>query len=104
MDRIGVRERRKSCAARPKKEGRHAVSKIRRAVSMKTAVENSKRCNIAAMRKRLKTVCQRRGIDEMNSFRFHPVKDSCMSGSSPYMRGILHTWMDKAPVQSYKQY
>ena len=45
-----MRERRKSCAARPKKEGRHAVSKIRRAVSMKIAVENTKKCNIATMR------------------------------------------------------
>ena len=84
LDRIGVRERGKSSAARPKKEGRHAVSKIRRAVSMKIAVENSERCNVAAMRKRLKTVSQRRGIDETKSFRFHPVKDSCMSGS-PHM-------------------
>ena len=30
--------------------GRHVVSKIRRAVSKKTAVENSKRSNIAVMR------------------------------------------------------
>lgn len=41
VDRIGVRERRKSCAARPWEEGRHAVSKIRRAVGMKIAVEDS---------------------------------------------------------------
>ena len=41
VDRIGVRERRQSCAARPPEEGRHAVSKIRRAVSMKVTVEDS---------------------------------------------------------------
>ena len=69
VDRIGVRGRRKSCAARPREKGRrHAVSKIRRAVSMKIAVEDSKRGNIAAERKRLKTVSQRRGIDETKSF------------------------------------
>ena len=50
-----MRGRGKSCAARPREQGRHAVSKIRRAVSMKLAVKKSKRGNIAAMRKRLKT-------------------------------------------------
>ena len=68
VDRIGVRERRKSCAARPRKEGRHAVSKIRRAVSMKIAVEYSKSRNISAMRQWLKTVSQRRGADETKNF------------------------------------
>ncbi len=34
-----LRERRQSCAARPREEGRHAVTKIRRAVSMKIKVE-----------------------------------------------------------------
>ena len=48
--------------------GRHAVSKIRRAVSMKIAVKESKRDNIAATRKRLKTVSQRRGVDKTKSF------------------------------------
>ena len=56
MDRIGLRERRTSCAARLREEGRHAVNKIRRTVSMKIMVEDSKRGNIAAMRERLKTV------------------------------------------------
>ena len=64
MDRIKVRGRGKSCAARPQEQGRHAVSKIRRAVSMKIAVKKSKRGNIATMRKRLKTVSQRRGVDK----------------------------------------
>ena len=56
MDRIRVRGRGKSCAARPREQGRHAVSKIRGAVSMKKAVKESKRGSIAVMRKRLKTV------------------------------------------------
>ena len=68
VDRIEVRGRRKSCAARPREEGRHAVSKIKRAVSMKIAVEDSERGNIAAERKRLETVSQRRGVDETKSF------------------------------------
>ncbi len=77
----------------------HAVSKIRRAVSIKITVENSKEMKHCGDEKEIED-SQRRGFDETNSFRFHPVKDSCMSGSPPYMRGILHTWTDKAPVQS----
>ena len=61
MDRIGVRGRGKSCAARPWEQGRHAVS-------MKIAVKDSKRGNIAVMRKRLKTISQRSGVDETKSF------------------------------------
>ena len=45
-----MRGRGKSCAARPQEQGRHAVSKIRTAVSMKIAIRDSKRGNIAAMR------------------------------------------------------
>ena len=48
--------------------GGHAVSKIIIAVSMKIAVKESKRGNIAAMRKGLKTVSQRRGVDKTKSF------------------------------------
>ena len=40
MDRIGMRRSRKSCAARPWKGRRHVVSKFRRAISMKIAVED----------------------------------------------------------------
>ena len=47
-NRILVRGRRKSCAARPQEEGRHVVSKINRAVSMKIVIKDSKRCNIPA--------------------------------------------------------
>ena len=35
---------------------------------MKIAVKENKRGNIAAMRKRLKTVSQRRGVDKTKSF------------------------------------
>ena len=40
MDRIGMKRRRKSCAARPREGVRHAVSKFRREVSMKITVED----------------------------------------------------------------
>ena len=36
--------------------GRHAVSRFRRAVTMKIAIKDSKKSNIAAMFERLKTV------------------------------------------------
>ena len=67
VDRIGVTGRSNSCAARPREQGRHAVNKIRRAVSMEIAVKDSKGGNIAAMRKRLKTGSQRR-VDKTKSF------------------------------------
>ena len=61
-----VRGRGKSCAVTL--QGRHAVIKMRRAVSMKIAVKESKRGNIAGMGKKLKTLSQRRGVDKMKSF------------------------------------
>ena len=68
VDRIGVRGRVRSCATRPREQGRHAASKIRRVVSMKIPVKESKRGNIAVMRKRPKTVSQRKAIDMTKSF------------------------------------
>ena len=67
---IWVKGRRRPCAAKPQEEESHAVRKINRAVSMKIAIEDSKRCSIAAEkeRERLKTVSQRRGVDETISF------------------------------------
>ena len=73
VDRIGVRGRSKSCVARPREQGRHSVSEIRRAVSMEVTVKESKRSNIAAMRKTLKTVSQRKIVDETKSFKIPPV-------------------------------
>ena len=43
MDRIRVRGRSKSCAVRAREQGRHSVSEIRRAVSMKIAVKEQER-------------------------------------------------------------
>ena len=63
-----MRGRSKSCAGRPREQGRHAVSEIRRGVSMEVAVKESKKGNIAVMRKRLKTVSQRKGVDKTKSF------------------------------------
>ena len=59
LDRIRVRGRRKSYAARLQEEGRHTVSKINRAISMKIVVEDIKNCSILAVRERLKTLSQR---------------------------------------------
>ena len=60
MDRIWMRGRREM------QERRHAVSKINRAVSRKTAIEDSKRCNIPAVRKAEDR--QSRRIDKTKSF------------------------------------
>ncbi len=54
------------------------------AVSMKIAVDNS-RCNIAAKRKRLKTVNEMKAVDTTESFLFHPVERNSTSGNIPYM-------------------
>ena len=48
-----MRGKRTPCAARPQEEGRYAVSKINRAVSMKREIEDS---NIPAVKKRLKSL------------------------------------------------
>ena len=40
---------------------------------MKMAIEDMKRYNIPAVRKRLKTVYERRGVDETRSFQFFPI-------------------------------
>ena len=68
VDRIGMRVSRESCAARPREGMKHAVSKFRRAVIMEITVEDSKRCNIAAECKRLKTVSKRMGVSKTKSF------------------------------------
>ena len=56
------------CEARPQEGGRHAVSKFKRAVSIKITVEDSKRCNTMVECKRLKTVSKRRGVNKTKSF------------------------------------
>ena len=68
VDRIGMREGRKSCAARPREWGRHAVSKFTRAVTMKSAIDDKKRSNNAVDIERLKTVISsRRKTDETST-------------------------------------
>ena len=58
-------ERKKQVLCSEAERAREAHSEIRRAVSMKIAIKES---NIAAMRKRLKTVSQKRGVDKTKSF------------------------------------
>lgn len=45
----------------------HAVSILRKALTMKIAVEDNKRSSIVVDCKGLKTVSKRKGIDETNS-------------------------------------
>ena len=52
--------------------GRHAVSKLRRTVTMKITVEDTKGCNFEAEYERL-TVNYKRGVDETNTFRLYLV-------------------------------
>ncbi len=56
LDRPRVRLSRLSSVDKPGKHGRHAVSKFRRTAFITIAIEDSKRSNIAAKIKRLKTV------------------------------------------------
>ena len=56
---IWVRERKRSHATRLWEKGKCVVSKIRRTVNMKMAVEDSNRCNIAVMKKRLRIFSRR---------------------------------------------
>ena len=60
--------KRKPCVAKLRDEGRHAVSKIIRAVGMKIVIEDSKRCNTVAVRKSLKIDIQKRGVDRQKAF------------------------------------
>ena len=53
VDIIGMRGRRKHCAARPQGKGRNADNKIR-TVGIKIAGEDNKKCYIVSMRKREK--------------------------------------------------
>ena len=43
LDRIGVTASRKSCAAKPPERGRHTVSKLRGAISMKITIVYTKK-------------------------------------------------------------
>ena len=61
-----MRGRSKSCAARPREQERQLARPEE--LSMKIALKESKRGNIAAMRKMLKTVSQRKGVDETKNF------------------------------------
>ncbi len=48
LDRMRASIIRKSCAAGQREKGRHAVCKVRRAVSIKIAVKDRKKTNIPA--------------------------------------------------------
>ncbi len=69
----------------PRKKGRHAVSNLRRAVSMKIVIKDRQRSNSAARFKREKAVSERRRANKSESLRFHSVQQSCVCGATPYM-------------------
>lgn len=52
MERIGVKRSSKSSASGTQEDERHEVNKVKREVMMMNAVEDSKRYNVAVMRKR----------------------------------------------------
>ena len=58
---------RKASVAGPQEEGRHAVSKFRRAVSMKIAIKDRKSCNITAELERRKAASKSRAVNESES-------------------------------------
>ena len=66
MNKIGMTKKKKSCASMLQKEERYAISKIKRTVGMKIMVEDSRRCNIPAVRKRLDS-CR---INKTKTFNF----------------------------------
>ena len=68
LDRVGVRERNKSCTLRAKEEGKYTASNIKREVTMKISIEDCKKYNIPSQEERLKTVRQKREVDETKSF------------------------------------
>ena len=82
---IEVRERLMSCAMRWRKEKRHAVSKIRKAVRMKIMVKYIKECNIAAVKNRLKVVSHRKVVDKMKTLDFTIREHSKCNTLSMYM-------------------
>ena len=82
---IGVRERSKSCTARPQEVKRHTLPIMKKTGGMKIGVEDSKINNTPKVRKRLKTVNQRKGGDKTKSFRFHSIKYKGMSGNPSYI-------------------
>ena len=59
---------RKASVAGPQKEGRHTVSKFRRAVSMKIAIKDRKSCNITAELERRKAASKSGAVNESKSF------------------------------------
>ncbi len=74
LDRIGVSKSGKSSSARLLERGRHAVSKFRRAVSMKIAIKDRQRSNGAARFQWKKTVGEMRTANLTKSLRLHSVQ------------------------------
>lgn len=68
VDKVGIRLSSKSSAVRPQEGVRYAVKKVKRAVTVKIAIEDNWRSNTATGFKMLKTVSRKMGTDGMKSF------------------------------------
>ncbi len=64
LDRVRASVSRKSSVAWSQEEGKHAVSRFRRAVSMKIVIKDKTRCNITAEFERSKIASKSRAVDE----------------------------------------
>ena len=60
---------------------------------MKMVIEDNKRYNIPAVRKRLKTVSQRKQVEKKLLILVNLVR--LCEWILPYMRRVLHAWADK---------
>lgn len=69
----------KGGAAEPQERKRHAVSKLRRAVSRKIAITDWKRCSIATEFESKKTASKRRIVDKTRCLWLHSIHKRCGS-------------------------
>ena len=95
LDKMKESFSRKLSVAEPQEEGRHAVSKFRRAVSMKIAIENRKSCNITAHLEENKAACKSREVAETNW------TCECIPTTTPLTHetySLLHMGADKALI------
>src|ERR1044072_7520459 len=80
---------RKACRTSSSQWRRYATREFRRAISV-----------VITIVKKLKRVSKSRRVDETKSPRLHLLKESCMNGTIPDVRRILHTRANYTPIQS----
>ena len=82
---------RKTSVAWLQNEGRNAVSKFRRAISMKIAKKDRKNCNITEELDRRKAASKSKSVKASKSLSLHCIQMGRVIGSPNYMRCILHS-------------